>query len=52
MLNDKYTCKDYIKFICNSKIKYKPQKRTFLQPILYIIAFVFIMFYNYFIINI
>ena len=52
MLNDKYTFIDYVKFICNAMIKYKPQKRSFIQPIFYFTMFALIAFINYFIIQI
>lgn len=35
MLNDKYSLLDYLKFICNAKVKYEPRNRSYLQPLLY-----------------
>lgn len=35
MLDDKYSLLDYLKFICNAKVKYEPRNRSYLQPFLF-----------------
>ena len=37
MLDDRYSLKDHVKFICNAKIKYQPKSRSYLQPFLFFI---------------
>ena len=47
MLDEKYSLGDMMKFYCNIKIEYRPKKRTFTIPLLFIVSFVL----NLFIIN-
>lgn len=35
MLDDRYSLLDYLKFICNAKVRYEPRRRSYLQPVLY-----------------
>lgn len=38
MLDDHYTCCDFLKFYYNVKLEYKPKSRNFTIPIVYILT--------------
>ncbi len=40
MLNEEFSCCDFIKFYCNIKIEYKPKGRRFIIPILFLVGFI------------
>lgn len=52
MLDDKYSLLDYIKFICNAKIKYKPKNRSYIQPFFFLILYFLAAFLLFGVINI
>lgn len=47
MLDDKYSLLDYLKFICNTKIKYEPRSKSYLQPLLYYIFAMVVSFLSF-----
>jgi hypothetical protein len=52
MLDDKYSLLDYLKFICNTKIKYEPRSKSYFQPFLYYLFAVIVSFLSFGIITI
>lgn len=40
MLNEDFSCCDFIKFYCNIKIEYKPKRRKFIVPLLFLVGFI------------
>jgi hypothetical protein len=40
MLNEDYSCFDFVKFYCNIKIEYKPKRRKYVIPLLFLIGFI------------
>lgn len=48
MLDEQFSMFDLVKFYCNIKIEYKPKKKKYAIPIIFIISFIL----NLFIINI
>lgn len=40
MLNEDFSCCDFIKFYCNIKIEYKPKRRKFVVPLLFLVGFI------------
>lgn len=38
MLDDKYSCCDFLKFYYNVKLEYKPKSRSFVVPITFILT--------------
>lgn len=40
MLKEDYSCLDFVKFYCNIKIEYKPKRRKYIIPLLFLTAFV------------
>ncbi len=52
MLDDKYSLLDYLKFICNTKIKYEPRSRSYFQPFLYYSFAIIVSFLSFAIITI
>ncbi len=37
MLNDRYTVIDRVKILCNAKMKYKPQHKSYILPITFLV---------------
>lgn len=37
MLDENYTLSDHLKLICNAKVMYKPQKKSFLPVLVFLI---------------
>jgi hypothetical protein len=52
MLDDKYTLIDYLKFVCNAKVKYIPRKRSLFQPFIFYIVTAIMVFLSYGIITV
>lgn len=38
MLDDKYSCCDFLKFYYNVKLQYKPQSRSYVIPIVFLLT--------------
>lgn len=47
MLDDNYSLLDYIKFICNAKVRYEPKKKSYIQPFLFYCLTFVLMFLNF-----
>jgi len=47
MLDTNYNLLDYLKFLCNMKIKYQPRSRSFIQPLCFFIIFGLVVGYLY-----
>ena len=47
MLNDKYLLLDYLKFICNAKVRYEPRPRSYMQPLLYYFFTIIVTYLSY-----
>lgn len=40
MLDEDYSCCDYVKFYCNLKIEYKPKSRSLKIPLVFLVSLV------------